>query len=151
MTFHLIVVKLTVKFPPSFPCADYAHAHHQLNLHLHSQFPRGMQGQSSEMHKQCRSSVFGPLELTSSSSSLSLSALSADFPCRIHSHSFKVRQLSILKTRHTVEARQGEARQVEFTVQFELGFSWSWGWVALLCGLRFLIRTASRDHLHLID
>lgn len=44
-----------------------------------------------------------------------------------------------------------QSRQVEFTVQFELGFSWSWGWVALLCGLRFLIRTASRDHLHLID
>lgn len=146
MTFHLSVAKLTLN-SPLLPFTDYAHAYH--HLHLHSQFPRGMRGQSSEMHKQCRSSVFGPLELTSSSSS-SLLALSADFPCRIHSHSFKVRQLSILKTRQTVEARR-----VEFTVQFELKFCWRWGRgrgrVALLCGLRFLIRTASRDHLHLID
>lgn len=118
--FSLNCSQADIKFPPSFPCTDYAHAHHQLNLHLHSQFPRGMRGQSSEMHKQCRSSVFGPLELTSSS--LSLSALSADFPCRIHSHSFKVRQLSILKTRHTVEARRGKARRAELSLQFSL--SW---------------------------
>lgn len=125
--FSLNCSQADCQISPLLPCTDYAHAHHQLNLHLHSQFPRGMRGQSSEMHKQCRSSVFGPLELTSSSSSLSLSALSADFPCRIHSHSFKVRQLSILKTRHTVEARRDELSRVEFTVQFELGFSWSWG------------------------
>lgn len=113
--FSLNCSQADCQISPLLPWTDYAHAHHQLNLH--SQFPRGMRGQSSEMHKQCRSSVFGPLELTSSSSSLSLSALSADFPCRIHSHSFKVRQLSILKTRHTVEASRGK---------LSLQFSLSW-------------------------